>query len=95
MDEAVDTLRAGAGSSDAFALGLGRRTMQGGFGGYLPVLDVISAVLTTGWHGPWSYEVFYEESMGRVDIDVPQFWTKAAKKSHARIVEELKKEMWR
>ena len=25
--------------------------------GFLPVLDVIRAVLSTGWRGPWSYEV--------------------------------------
>jgi hypothetical protein len=26
-------------------------------GGYLPVLDVLAAVLRTGWRGLWSYEV--------------------------------------
>lgn len=26
--------------------------------GFLPVVDVIKAILTTGWRGPWSYEVF-------------------------------------
>lgn len=31
---------------------------QGGaLGGFLPVMSVISAVLKTGWRGPWSYEV--------------------------------------
>lgn len=28
-----------------------------GYGGFLPVLDVIRAIEATGWEGPWSYEV--------------------------------------
>lgn len=91
MDEAVADLRASAGSSDAFAAGVGAGVVQGGFGGYLPVLDVIRAVLKTGWRGPWSYEVFFEESMARDDVGVPRFWTCAAKKCHQRIVDALKK----
>lgn len=93
MDEAVDALRAAAGSSDTFALSVGEGAVHGGFGGYLPVLDVIKAVLRTGWRGPWSYEVFFEESMSKDDIGVPLFWTKVAKKSHEKIVEELKREL--
>lgn len=93
MDEAVDALRAEAGSSDMFAVELGAGTVQCGFGGYLPVLNVIRAVLRTGWRGPWSYEVFYEESMGRYDVGVPRFWTMVAKKCHGKVIETLRKGM--
>ncbi|KAI0365792.1 xylose isomerase-like protein [Pilatotrama ljubarskyi] len=58
--------------------------------GYLPVLDVCEAVLKTGWRGPWSYEVFYEEDMSRDDPGVPAKWTKAAKDSHQLLVKHLK-----
>ncbi|GJE85429.1 xylose isomerase-like protein [Phanerochaete sordida] len=89
MDAAVEALRADAGSADMFALGLGEGVVQGGFGGYLPVMDVTRAVLETGWRGPWSYEVFYEESMGRGDVGVPRFWAKAAMRSHYLIIKDL------
>lgn len=32
---------------------------QEGYEGFLPVMNVISAVAATGWRGPWSYEVSY------------------------------------
>ncbi|EJC99142.1 xylose isomerase-like protein [Fomitiporia mediterranea MF3/22] len=57
--------------------------------GFLPVLDVICAVLATGWRGPWSYEVFYAEDQNRDDPDVPRRWTRDAMDSHARILAEL------
>ncbi|EGO28752.1 hypothetical protein SERLADRAFT_459519 [Serpula lacrymans var. lacrymans S7.9] len=60
------------------------------YGGFLPVLDVIEAVLRTGWRGPWSYEVFYEADMSRDDPGVPLKWTKAAMESRKRIFEALK-----
>ncbi|KAI0353900.1 xylose isomerase-like protein [Trametes cingulata] len=60
------------------------------WGGYLPVLDVCEAVLKTGWRGPWSYEVFYEEDMSKEDPGVPAKWTKAAKDSHQLLVKYLK-----
>ncbi|KAI0628617.1 xylose isomerase-like protein [Trametes polyzona] len=60
------------------------------WGGYLPVLDVCDAVLRTGWRGPWSYEVFYEEDMSKEDKDVPTRWTTAARDSHKLLVKHLK-----
>ena len=30
---------------------------QDEYKGFLPVMNVISAILNTGWRGPWSYEV--------------------------------------
>ncbi|KDQ58865.1 hypothetical protein JAAARDRAFT_192446 [Jaapia argillacea MUCL 33604] len=67
--------------------------MEEGYGGYLPVGDVVRAVLETGWRGPWSYEVFYEKEMGKDDPSVPNRWTRAARKSHERLVEELGKKV--
>ncbi|RPD60257.1 xylose isomerase-like protein [Lentinus tigrinus ALCF2SS1-7] len=60
------------------------------WGGYLPVLDVCEAVLRTGWRGPWSYEVFYEEDMSKEDKDVPSKWTNAAQESHKFLLKRLK-----
>ncbi|EKM57748.1 uncharacterized protein PHACADRAFT_170959 [Phanerochaete carnosa HHB-10118-sp] len=82
-----------AGSLDMFAAGLGAGTVLGGFGGYLPVLDVIREVLRTGWRGPWSYEVFYGESMGKDDVGVPRFWTMVVKKCYTKVIETLRKGM--
>lgn len=60
------------------------------WGGYLPVVEVCEAVVKTGWKGPWSYEVFFEEDMSKDDEDVPDRWANAAKKSHERIEQILK-----
>ncbi|CDO71054.1 hypothetical protein BN946_scf184844.g58 [Trametes cinnabarina] len=60
------------------------------WGGYLPVADVCEAVLRTGWRGPWSYEVFYQEDMSRENLNIPAKWTKAAWSSHELLVKELK-----
>ncbi|KAI0331805.1 xylose isomerase-like protein [Cubamyces sp. BRFM 1775] len=60
------------------------------WGGYLPVADVCLAVLKTGWRGPWSYEVFYEEDMSKEDADVPAKWAKAARDSHELLVQKVK-----
>jgi len=57
--------------------------------GYLPVVDVIDAVLKTGWKGPWSYEVFFAEDMSRDDPEVPSRWTKEAAECHGVILREL------
>ncbi|KAL5522922.1 hypothetical protein ACEPAF_1189 [Sanghuangporus sanghuang] len=57
--------------------------------GFLPVLDVIRAVLATGWRGPWSYEVFYADDQKQDDPEVPSRWTREAMSSHARILAEL------
>ncbi|KAI0064489.1 xylose isomerase-like protein [Artomyces pyxidatus] len=62
-----------------------------GYGGYLPVLDVVEAVLNTGWRGPWSYEVFYEEDMAREDTGVPRKWTDAARAVHELILKKLQR----
>lgn len=62
---------------------------DGGFGGFLPVVDVVRAVVHTGWRGPWSYEVFYEDSMRKEDAGVPRFWAEAGMKCHQRILKEL------
>ncbi|KIJ64360.1 hypothetical protein HYDPIDRAFT_90751 [Hydnomerulius pinastri MD-312] len=59
------------------------------YGGFLPVLDVIEAVIRTGWRGPWSYEVFYQADMGKDDQEVPKKWTTAAMKSHEHILKAL------
>ncbi|KAH8110074.1 xylose isomerase-like protein [Phellopilus nigrolimitatus] len=59
---------------------------QDGCGGFLPVLDVVSAILATGWRGPWSYEVFFAEDQGKDDPDVPRRWTTAAMASHEKII---------
>ncbi|KAI8974874.1 xylose isomerase-like protein [Trametes punicea] len=60
------------------------------WGGYLPVLNVCEAVLQTGWRGPWSYEVFYQEDMSKDDASSPAKWTKAAKDSHQLLIKHLK-----
>ncbi|KAI5116276.1 hypothetical protein M0805_009233 [Coniferiporia weirii] len=57
--------------------------------GFLPVLDVMKAILATGWRGPWSYEVFYAEDQGKDDPDVPRRWTCEAMASHAKLIAEL------
>lgn len=57
--------------------------------GYLPVLDVIKAVLRTGWRGVWSYEVFFEEDQAKEDPDVPDRWTKEAWVCHQKIMDAL------
>ncbi|KAL5481138.1 hypothetical protein ACEPAI_10079 [Sanghuangporus weigelae] len=57
--------------------------------GFLLVLDVIRAVLATGWRGPWSYEVFYADDQKQDDPEVPNRWTREAMSSHARILAEL------
>ncbi|KAL7277108.1 hypothetical protein ACG7TL_008953 [Trametes sanguinea] len=67
------------------------RADKDSWGGYLPVADVCEAVLKTGWKGPWSYEVFYEEDMSREDSAIPAKWAKAAMSSHQLLVKELKK----
>ncbi|KAH7924994.1 xylose isomerase-like protein [Leucogyrophana mollusca] len=59
------------------------------YGCFMPVLDVIEAVLGTGWRGPWSYEVFYEEDMSRDDPNVPEKWARAAMESHQKILQAL------
>ncbi|KZT18672.1 xylose isomerase-like protein [Neolentinus lepideus HHB14362 ss-1] len=64
---------------------------ESSFGGYLPVVDVVEAVVRTGWRGPWSYEVFYEADMGKADADVPTRWTNAAMESQKRILKELER----
>ncbi|EPQ51701.1 xylose isomerase-like protein [Gloeophyllum trabeum ATCC 11539] len=73
MDECVE--RGGWGASS--------------FGGYLPVVDVISAVARTGWRGVCSYEVFYEPDMRKPDGEVPRRWANAAQESHKRTLSEL------
>ncbi|KDQ59243.1 hypothetical protein JAAARDRAFT_206176 [Jaapia argillacea MUCL 33604] len=59
------------------------------YGGYLPVVDVVLAVMATGWRGAWSYEVFYGKDMGRDDPDVPKRWATAGWRSQRRIIEAL------
>ncbi|KAI0667234.1 xylose isomerase-like protein [Trametes maxima] len=65
------------------------RSNKESWGGYLPVLDVCEAVLQTGWRGPWSYEVFYEEDMSKPGDFIPVKWTKAAKDSHQLLLKYL------
>ncbi|KAI0754176.1 xylose isomerase-like protein [Daedaleopsis nitida] len=65
------------------------RNDKEGWGGYLPVLDVCDAVLRTGWRGPWSYEVFYEEDMSKDDPAIPSKWTKAAAACHELLMKKL------
>ncbi|KAI0765854.1 xylose isomerase-like protein [Trametes elegans] len=67
-----------------------RSASEGAWGGYLPVLDVCEAVLKTGWRGPWSYEVFYQEDMSKDSELIPSKWTKAAKLSHMLLEKHLK-----
>ncbi|THH02960.1 hypothetical protein EW145_g6653 [Phellinidium pouzarii] len=57
--------------------------------GFLPVLNVIDAVLETGWRGPWSYEVFYAEDQSKDDPDIPKRWTYEAMTCHAKLISEL------
>lgn len=51
-------------------------TPNSSYGGFLPVMDVIKAVLKTGWNGPWSYEVrltpgsMTQESCDTLDLGV-------------------------
>ncbi|KAL1948755.1 hypothetical protein VTO73DRAFT_10561 [Trametes versicolor] len=59
------------------------------WGGYLPVIDVCEAVLRTGWRGPWSYEVFFEEDMSKKDSDIPTKWTEAAINCHWLLARHL------
>lgn len=42
------------------------------YGGFLPVAEVVRAVLATGWDGPWSYEVRERRvfSRKRQDVDL-------------------------
>lgn len=87
MDDIVGSLETSPSLSEVF----GQGKVQGGFGGYFPVVDVIKAVLKTGWRGPWSYEVFYKDSMGREGESIPKFWTVVGKQAHLKIVEELKR----
>jgi len=61
------------------------------YGGCLPVMDAIRAVLATGYKGPWSYEVSFAREMMKEDSQVLEKWTKAAAASHARILKELGK----
>ncbi|KIJ40275.1 hypothetical protein M422DRAFT_209897 [Sphaerobolus stellatus SS14] len=58
---------------------------------YLPVNDVVEAVLKTGWRGPWSYEVFFEQDMAKDDPGVPQRWTREAAECHEKILEEMRR----
>jgi len=58
---------------------------------YLPVNDVVEAVLKTGWRGAWSYEVFFEKELGRDDPTVPERWTKEAAKCHEEILAEMRR----
>jgi len=60
-----------------------------GLGGFLPVMNVISAVLRTGWRGPWSYEVFYAEDQKKGDLDVPVRWAMQAMSCHEHILQML------
>ncbi|KAJ3551158.1 hypothetical protein NM688_g4881 [Phlebia brevispora] len=60
-----------------------------GYGGFLPVMDVIRAVLQTGWKGPWSYEVFYSSEMLKEEVDIPKKWTEAAQSCHKMILDQL------
>lgn len=60
------------------------------WGDYLPVNDIIEAVLKTGWRGPWSYEVFFEQDMAQDDPTVPERWTKEAADCHEKIIQEMK-----
>ncbi|KAL5498900.1 hypothetical protein ACEPAH_1418 [Sanghuangporus vaninii] len=57
--------------------------------GFLPVLDVIRAILATGWRGPWSYESFYADSQKQDDPEVPIRSAREAMSSHAHILAEL------
>jgi hypothetical protein len=93
MGDAVAARRAEGGSSESSALAVGTGEVEGGFQGFFPVVDVVQAVLATGWCGPWSYEVFYEESMARDDVGIPRFWARAAKKSHQLLIAELEKKL--
>lgn len=58
--------------------------------GYLPVNDIIEAVLKTGWRGPWSYEVFFEQDMAQDDPTVPERWTKEAADCHENVLQEMR-----
>jgi len=60
-----------------------------GYGGFLPILEIIRAVLGTGWDGPWSYEVFYEKEMSLDDEGIPEKWTNAGMACHERILKAL------
>ncbi|KAH9848733.1 xylose isomerase-like protein [Lenzites betulinus] len=66
------------------------RKDQNSWGGYLPVLEVCEAAVMTGWRGPWSYEVFFEEDMSREGEDIPVRWTKNATMSHTLLIKHLK-----
>lgn len=59
------------------------------YGGFLPVAEVVRAVLATGWDGPWSYEVFYEEDMSRPEPGITLKWVRAGMASHDKMLEEL------
>ncbi|KZT38243.1 xylose isomerase-like protein [Sistotremastrum suecicum HHB10207 ss-3] len=61
--------------------------------GYLPVVDVVEAVLRTGWRGPWSYEVFYAADQAKDDPDVPAKWTQEAQECHKKLLDEVRRRL--
>ncbi|KLO16982.1 xylose isomerase-like protein [Schizopora paradoxa] len=65
---------------------------QQGKESFLPVIEVMRAILATGWIGPWSYEVFLTSDQDRDDPNIPYFWTCEAVRSHLTILGKLKSE---